>query len=41
MDGFKSVFMGSTYEFDLSRQPGKPGKNLKKIFESKLRDGLI
>jgi len=30
MDGFKSVFMGSTYEFDLSRQPGKPGKNLEK-----------
>jgi hypothetical protein len=29
-DGFKFVFMGSTYEFDLSRRPGKPGKNLKK-----------
>jgi hypothetical protein len=30
MDGFKFVFMGSTYEFDLSRLPGNPGKNLNK-----------
>jgi hypothetical protein len=30
MDDFKFVFMGSTCEFDLSRLPGNPGKNLKK-----------
>jgi len=37
VDRFKFAFMGSTYEFGLSRQLVKP----EKIFESKGRDGLI
>jgi hypothetical protein len=33
--------MGSTYPFDLSRRPEKPGRKPEKIFESNRRDNLI